>query len=152
MTIKDVLLKPFKTTFAPPKFNAPISTIAMPSLLTCMILVCTSFFLILAGSVYCYVNKMPIFHYNSGKLFWYLPDLQGQLFSEGLISSLVCTTGALALLSAFFVLGASEDYKKKNKIIFIYIQLFACSAPVWGIMYIMLYRVKMPQFFPTPFA
>lgn len=156
MGLKNLLLKPFRSSFKAPTINTPMSTIELPSVKFCMALISISFIFIAGGIVYCWVQGSPMMGYirrrEDGKitLSWYDNNGLGSQFGgEGIIASSTYTLGALSLLAAVYVMknGHTEDDLTDTVLYF-----FALSAPVWPILSLMVFQTKIPGYFPLPRA
>ncbi|KAH0794324.1 oligosaccharyltransferase complex subunit OSTC-like [Histomonas meleagridis] len=153
MPLSETLLIPFKKFFKAPVVETPISTIKMPSTAVTTTLVFISFFVIVGGFIFCYVNNMPLFGYarnQNGQIYQTWIDTQGglssQLLAEGILCSFVYTLGAASVIAAFYAMSHEHDKDKGEFVKFM--GLFGCSTPIWMFLAFQLFRMKIPSYFP----
>jgi hypothetical protein len=152
MGFSDILLAPFRRLFCPPLLSTPFSTIKMPPLFVTTLLCGGSFAIIASGVVFCFVTNMPMVGFLSdgqGKVVphWISPNgISHQFLAEGIIASMTFTLGAGALLAAFYEIMKEDD--KKSDIDRI-LTFYGYSGPLWPTLAMAVFRVKLPQYFPT---
>ena len=153
MTISETLLKPYKRWFHPPKLDTPFSTIQMPSIKFCMVIIFISFIVISGGLVFCWVQGIPLVGYvrgNDGQPVFSWVDnsgLSSQFLAEGFLASLVYSLGSLSLMAAYYVF----TNKDKDDVFIKALTAFSYTSPFWGIFSLMLFRTKISSYLPTPF-
>lgn len=154
---KKFILSPFENTnLVAPELEIPMSTISIPSLFYCMILVSISFVIISAGTIFCWVQGidfMPLVRGQNGKP-TYLVFAQGlsyQTGAEGFIASVVYILTALSLLSACYALKSSQANENEYDFFTQCLSLFGYSTPIWIICSILTFRSKIGSYFPNPF-
>lgn len=147
----DFLLLPFKRWFRPPILETPLSTIEIPKTYITVPLCLFSFFVIASGTVYCFVNKMPMTGYirdDRGRIIPTWIDRHGisnQYLAEGLIAALAYSIGACSLIAAYQVLGKSDEEMTGVEVA---LKMFGMSAPVWAMCAFWIFHEKIPSYFP----
>ncbi|OHS94070.1 hypothetical protein TRFO_39737 [Tritrichomonas foetus] len=151
MKFTELLLLPFQRFFKPPVLHTPLSTIQWPNIIFSTCLLFVSFLVISGGVVFCYVNGMPMIGYHrdqSGQIVssWIDPNgLSSQYLAEGIIASLMFSLGAASFMAAFFVMTKKGKPTEIDRLL----NIFACSAPVWPIMSLFVFKQKIPSYFPA---
>lgn len=150
MDFKGLLLFPFRY-LKPVPLNVPLRTIKVPPPSFCLFLILVSYFFITAGTVYCYVHGHGLLGMVRGPNGRIVPswfDNQGlgsQFLAEGFMASTIYLLGALSFLAAIYSFTAEN--KRSNMCVLC--SAFSLTCPIWGILSIMLFRVKVPSFFPA---
>ena len=150
MPLSEILLIPFKKYFKPPVVETPFSTIKMPSIYITVSLVFLSFFVIVGGFIFCYVNDMPLFGYarnQNGQIYQTWIDTHGigsQLLAEGMLCSLTYSLGAASLIAAFYAMTHEKEKSDFVK----FVGYFGCSTPIWMFLAFQIFRMKIPSYFP----
>jgi len=150
MTIKETLLKPFSRWFKAPSLDTPFSTIPIPSPKMSMVIVFTSFFIIVGGFVFCTVRNMPMFgavRGNDGRpvLSWIdLGGLNSQFLAEGIIASMTFTCAAASLITAYTFLDKQRKPTQFDSLL----RSFAMSSPIWCLLSYMIFHAKISSFVP----
>ena len=151
MTISEKLLLPFQKFFKPPTINTPFSTIKMPSTIITVSLVFASYFVIVGGFIFCYVNGMPMTGYSrneKGQIIhtWFSQGgLSNQYLGEGIICSIIFSLGAASMIAGYYAICHQQD--KDNEIVKI-AEFFGCTTLIWAFIGFKLFNMKIPSYFP----
>ena len=146
----DLLLLPFTRWVRAPVIETPISTIQMPSTYISVPICVLSFFVITSGTIYCFVNNMPMSGYyrdDRGRIrsTWMSEGLSNQYLAEGLVAALTLSAGACALIAAYQVMGKEDEELTGVEMS---IKWFGVSAPLWAFFTFHVFRMKIPSYFP----
>jgi small-conductance mechanosensitive channel len=112
-----------------------------------------SFFTITSGSVYCIVTGISMVGYSQNDdgemvLSWISTDMSEQFIAEGIIAALCFTLCAAALIVSFYeIVKPNQDKAEIDD----YLRQFAFTAPLWLICIILVFRMKIPAYFPSFF-
>lgn len=150
MGFSDLLMRPFEKYFNPPALNTPVSTIKWPNIYYSTIVLFASFLIITSGTIFCFVNGMPMIGYRrneQGQIIasWIDPNgLSSQYLAEGMIASMIFSLGAGSFITAFYLL------RKKGKRTGVddALALYAYSCPFWPILSFFVFQQKIPSYFP----
>jgi hypothetical protein len=153
MTIQDLLLFPFRKYFRAPGLDIPFSTIKMPRVWLTVTLCLGSFFVITSGYIYCFVSGTPMVGYSRDQFggilqTWISPSLSSQYLTEGIMAAIIFTMGAGSLIAAFYAIHIPE---KQQSELDHWIALFGYTCPVWQVFALVLFRMKIPSYFPAIF-
>jgi hypothetical protein len=151
MTVQDLLLSPFRKYFRAPVLEIPFSTIKMPQVWLTVTLCLASFFVISSGYIYCFVTGMPMVGYSRDQYgtivqSWISPGVSSQYLAEGIIAAIIFTMGAGSLIAAFYIIHIPE---KQRSDLDGWIASFGYTCPIWQILALVLFRVKIPSYFPS---
>ncbi|EAX97388.1 hypothetical protein TVAG_374690 [Trichomonas vaginalis G3] len=154
-SFKDIILAPFaEDRFFVPELEIPISTIKIPSMTICMLIVFSSFMVISAGTIFCWVHNSPFIggqYDQNGKIrtLVFSEGMSWQFGAEGFLASMVYVMTAFSFLASYYVFKHQND--NPNDPTIIAAKVFGYTSPVWIILMIMTFRSKLRQYFPTPF-
>lgn len=152
MGFSELLLYPFKKHFKAPILVTPVSTIKLPPTGVTVTLVFLSFFVIVGGFIYCFVNGIPMVGYRRDQHgnpvpSWIDPNgLSSQFLAEGMVASMIFSLGALSIMCAFYVMNKSK--KEKEGEFDKYLRGFGYTAPLWTFLAFQLFHIKIPNYFP----
>ncbi|EAY22228.1 hypothetical protein TVAG_094030 [Trichomonas vaginalis G3] len=154
-SFKDLALTPFTDGyFTAPDLNIPLSTIKIPSLFVCMLIVAISFVVIAGGTIFCWVQGIPFIYprlNEKGQIetVVFMQELSYQTGCEGIIASSVYLFASLSLISACYVMQKKQT--SDDDILYNCALVFGYTSPFWIICAIIVFRCKIPRYFPTPF-
>ena len=147
--LERVLMLPFEKLFVPPVLKTNLSTFPWPNIYFSMFVVFISFIVISSGTIFCFVHGIPLFGYQMtpyGIVTPWISDqgLSSQYLAEGLIAAIIYALGALSLLSGFYLMNHNKTGEFQN-----ILQVFSYTAPLWVMMSLWIFRMKIPSYFPT---
>lgn len=151
MGFTEFLLRPYQKWFNAPEIEIPFSTIPMPDIKITTVLVFASFFIIVGGNIFCFVNGIPTYGYERGQdgkpvLVWISSNnLSYQFVAEGVIASMVFSVGAGAMIAMFYVLNKKGELSEIENVL----KYYAATAPLWILVSLILFRVKIPSYAPS---
>lgn len=156
-SFKQLILSPFtETQLAPPELYTPFSTIKIPSLFICMLIVSISFLFIAGGQIYCWVQNMPFMPTIMGengqpKVIIFHPEVSGQVGAEGFVASGVYLLTSLSLIAGVYSLKfGTKKNTQEDEILETLITIFAYTSPLWVFMSVLVFRGKVPSYLPRP--
>ena len=144
-----MLVSPFHI-FYPPVLNTPVSTLKLPKHQITTFGVFTSFFVIISGLIYCFVNKQKFFFQDydlNGKpqLRWYTRSVSDQVITEGLLNGFASCMCGFSLICGYYALTNSNVRTLKYKMMY----RIGLTFPIWIILLYELYHIKIPYYIPS---
>jgi hypothetical protein len=134
--------------------DTTVSTIELPRLSFTLLITLLSFLVITSGFVFCYVNGMPMVgmtrdqHGNYKSMWISNQGMSSQFLAEGLVAAMAYTCGACSLIAAVYELEKDEADKTE---VDNFLEMFAYTSPIWGILAFFVFNMKIPQYVPVFF-
>lgn len=143
MKFSQIMMLPFRI-LRPPLLDTPFATSKLASPILTVPIAFLSFGVIVGGAVACYVGHSPFYsrrwdRQNHEIQRWIYEDsLSSQCIAEGIVVSTIFVLGGLSGIAAF-----SSMTNDREGIIPAYIERFACTLPVWVILALEVFTVKV---------
>ncbi|OHT15147.1 hypothetical protein TRFO_42679 [Tritrichomonas foetus] len=142
------LMLPFKI-LNPPILETPLSTFPLPKPIFTMTLVFLSFFGIIGGFVYCYINHSPFMatsYDEKGRTHvkFYEDGFSSQTITEGILVSCIYCMGGFSAICAFLAL----THENKKALSYKMLYRFGCTLPIWMVAAFEVFHMKATYYFP----